>query len=147
MDTSKYGTNYFIITTVLQMRRLWNLCRRVCWYPPSRLNHAETRSITLIGISKVHYMGLKSKVYLPELLEPVSAGEVLEADINLSSCINFTVSSFVIAYTVIIKTLVAYLDVILLFVSQTSTFDSPSSIYSKMFGFIRYDFRCFGAKD
>ena len=39
-----------------------------------------------------------SKVYQPELLEHVSAGEVLEADSNLSSCINFTVFSFVTAY-------------------------------------------------
>ena len=37
-----------------------------------------------------------SKVYLPELLERVSAGEALEADSNLSTCINFTVFSFVI---------------------------------------------------
>ena len=45
------------------------------------------------------------------------------------------------------KTLVAYLDVMLLFVSQTSTFDSQNSIYLKIFGIIRYDFRCFGHKD
>ena len=31
------------------------------------------------------------------------------------------------------KTLVAYLGVILLFVSQTSTFDSPMSLYLKIF--------------
>ena len=39
-----------------------------------------------------------SKVDLPELLERVSAGEVLEADSNLSSCINFIVFSFVMTY-------------------------------------------------
>ena len=42
--TSKYGTNYSISTTVLQMRRLWNLCWWIGWYPPPRLNPAETRS-------------------------------------------------------------------------------------------------------
>ena len=39
-----------------------------------------------------------SKVYLPVLLERVSAGEVLEVDSNLSTCINFKVFSFVMAY-------------------------------------------------
>ena len=47
---------------------------------------------------------------------------------------------------VIIKTLVTYLDVILLIVSQTSTSDSPDSLYLKIFGFIRYDFWCFRDK-
>ena len=45
------------------------------------------------------------------------------------------------------KKLVAYFDVILLFVFQTSNFDSPNSLYLKIFGFIQYDFRCFGDKD
>ena len=36
------------------------------------------------------------------------------------------------------KMLVAYLDVILLFVSQTSTFDFLNPIYFKIFGFILY---------
>ena len=40
--------------------------------------------------------------------------------------------------------MVAYLDVILLFVTQTSTFDSSNSQYLKMFGFIRYDFMGLG---
>ena len=39
-----------------------------------------------------------SKVYLTVLLDRVSAGEVLEADSNLSIGINFTVFSFVMAY-------------------------------------------------
>ena len=55
----------------------------------SKTSPAETRSYNsgryTQGISDL------SKVYLPELLEHVSAGEVLETDSNLSSCINFTV--------------------------------------------------------
>ena len=43
--------------------------------------------------------------------------------------------------------MVAYFYVILLFVSQTSNFDSPTFLYLKIFGFIRYDFMCFGDKD
>ena len=40
-----------------------------------------------------------NKVYLlPELFKRVSAGEVLEADSNLTIRINFTVFSFVLAY-------------------------------------------------
>ena len=39
-----------------------------------------------------------SKVYLPELLERVSVEEVLDANGNLSICINFTVFSFIMAY-------------------------------------------------
>ena len=39
-----------------------------------------------------------SERYTYQLLERVSAGEVLEADSNLSTCINFTVFSFVMAY-------------------------------------------------
>ena len=38
--------------------------------------------------SEVHET--KFKVYQPELLEPVSAGEVFEADNELSICINFS---------------------------------------------------------
>ena len=38
--------------------------------------------------------------------------------------------------------LVACLDVTLLFVSKTNTFDSPNSLHLKIFGFIRYDFEC-----
>ena len=34
----------------------------------------------------------------PELLERVSAGEVVEADSNISTCINFTVFSFIMVY-------------------------------------------------
>ena len=52
-----------------------------------------------------------------------------------------------LSWRLIIKTLEAYLDVMLLFVSQTSTFASSNSIFLKIFGFIRYDFRCFGDKD
>ena len=37
-------------------------------------------------------------VYLPGLLERVSAVEVLGPDSNLSTCINFTVFSVVMAY-------------------------------------------------
>ena len=36
------------------------------------------------------------------------------------------------------KKLVPYLDVMFLFVSQTSTFDFLNSLYLKIFGFIRY---------
>ena len=39
-----------------------------------------------------------SKVYLPELLERVAAGKVLEANSNISTCNNFTVVSFIMAY-------------------------------------------------
>ena len=39
-----------------------------------------------------------SNVYLPELLERVSALEVVKVDSNLSICLNFTVFSFVIIY-------------------------------------------------
>ena len=83
---------------------------------------------TSVTVITMHDYGIANN--LPELLELVSLGEVFEADIysNLSSCINFTLFSFVMAYTIIINTLVAYLDVILLFVSQTSTFDSPNSL-------------------
>ena len=38
------------------------------------------------------------KIHLPELLERVSAGEVLEADSNLSTCIKFSVFPVVMAY-------------------------------------------------
>ena len=80
-----------------------------------------------------------SKVYLPELLERVS--EVLKADSNLSSCINFPVFSFVMAYNN--KNVGDVFVCNVTFVSQTSIFDSPNSLYLKIFGFIRYDFRCF----
>ena len=83
--------------------------------------------------SPSRYMRL-SKVYLPELFERVSAGEVLEADSNLSISINFTIFSFVTAYNN--KTLVAYLYVMLLFVSQTITFYSSNSLYLQIFWFI-----------
>ena len=33
------------------------------------------------------------------------------------------------------------------FLSQTSTSDSPNSLYLKIFGFIRFDFMCFGDKE
>ena len=39
-----------------------------------------------------------SMVYLPELLEHVSAGEVVKVDSNLSICIYLTVFAFVTAY-------------------------------------------------
>ena len=38
------------------------------------------------------------------------------------------------------------MDVMLLFVSQTSTFDYPNSLYLKICGCIQYEFRCFGDK-
>ena len=62
-----------------------------------------SRTFALIDESSLWsrvYQGMfdLSKVYLPELLEHVSAGEVLEADSNLSTCINFTVFSFIMAY-------------------------------------------------
>ena len=59
----------------------------------------------------------------------------------LSICVNFTVFSFVMAYN--IKKFVPCLNVILLLVSKTSTFNSPNSQYLKIFGFIRIDFMCF----
>ena len=67
-------------------------------------------------------------------------------DSNLSICINFTVFSFAMTYN-IIKKFVSYFDEILHRVSKTCTFDSPNSIYLKIFGFIRYDFSCFGDED
>ena len=44
------------------------------------------------------YMRLKQGIYLPELLERVSAGEVLEADSDLLSSVYFALFSFVISY-------------------------------------------------
>ena len=55
------------------------------------------------------------------------------------------VFSFVIV--IIIKMLVAYLDVMLLLLSQTSTFDSQNSLYLKIFWFIQYNFMFFRDKD
>ena len=40
-------------------------------------------------LSYYYYYYYLSKIYLPELLERVSAGEVVKADCNLSICINF----------------------------------------------------------
>ena len=71
------------------------------------------------------------------------------ADSNLSSCINFTVFSLVMVY--LNKNVGGLLvannrnvgglknvgDLMFLFVSQTSTFDSPNSLYFKILGFIR----------
>ena len=86
-----------------------------------------------------------SKVCLPELLEHVSAGQVLEADSNLSRCINFTVFSFVMAHNN--KNVGGLFGCNFTFCVKTSTFDSTNSLYLKIFEFIRYDFRCFGDKD
>ena len=66
--------------------------------------------------------------YLPELLKLVSG-------------ILFCVFSFVMAYNN--KKLVQYVDVILLFVSKISTFDSLNFRYFEKLGFIRTDFMCF----
>ena len=85
-----------------------------------------------------------SKVNLPELLERVYAGKVQEADSNLSICINFTGFLFVVGYN--IKN-VGGLDVLLLFMTLTSTFDTPNSRYLKIYGFIWYNFGCFGEKE
>ena len=41
----------------------------------------------------------------------------------------------------------AYFKIMLLFVFQTSTFDSPNSLYLKIFRFIRYDVKRFRDKD
>ena len=90
-------------------------------------------------------LGDLSKVYLPELLERVSAGVVLEAVINLSICINFTVFSFVMAYNT--KNIVGLLVCNLTFCVSNRHLFSSNSLYLKIFGFIRYDFRCVGDKD
>ena len=45
-----------------------------------------------------HGIGGLSKVFLPELLERVSAREVLKVDSNLAICINITVFLFVMVY-------------------------------------------------
>ena len=81
-----------------------------------------------------------SKVYLPELLERVSAGKLEPAGI-LSIFVNFKVFSFVKAHNN--KTLVPYLDVILIFVFKTSTFNSSNSQYLEIFVFIRINFKYF----
>ena len=47
---------------------------------------------------------------------------------------------------IIIKKIVPYLDVILLFVFKTTTFNFPNSQYLEIFGFIRIDFMCFSDK-
>ena len=79
-------------------------------------------------------------------MERISAGEVLEADSNLSVCINnFTVFSFVMAHNNK-KKKVPYLAVISLFVSKPSTFNSPNSKQLKIFGFNGINFICFGDK-
>ena len=70
-----------------------------------------------------------------EILEHVSAGEVVKADSELSIGINFTVFSFVIV--------VPYLYVMLLLLSKTGTFDIANSICLEIFGFIRLDSMCF----
>ena len=93
--------------------------------------------VNLIVPFSISYIVLTSvyetcKVYLPKLLELVSAGEVLEAISYLSICINFTVFSCVMACNN--KMLVAYLGVVLLFVCQTSTFDSPLQIQEAVNG-------------
>ena len=44
------------------------------------------------------------------------------------------------------KELVTYLDVISLFVSKLSTFNSPYSEYLEIFGFNLINFLCFGDK-
>ena len=80
-----------------------------------------------------------------KLLERVSAEEVVKADSNLSICINFTVFSFVMAYNN--KKVCAIFRWYNTSVSKASTFDSQNSIYLKILGFIRYDFKCFGDKD
>ena len=39
-----------------------------------------------------------------------------------------------------------YLDVLILFLFKTSTFNSPNSQYLEIFGFILIDFMCFSDK-
>ena len=56
--TIKYGTHYLIITTVLQMRRLWNLFWWIGLYLPPRQNPAETRSLTQGGIPYLSHIYL-----------------------------------------------------------------------------------------
>ena len=87
-----------------------------------------------------------SKIHLPDLLERVSVCEILEADSNLSTCINFTVFSFVMAYNN--KNVVGLFGCNFTFCAPNRhLWFSKNSLYLKIFGFIRYDFRCFGDKD
>ena len=86
-----------------------------------------------------------SKVYLPELLERVSAGEVLEVDSNLSICINFTVFSFVMAYNNKNVGCPFGCNFTLCVPNQHLSFSK--FLYLKVFGFNRYECWCFGDKD
>ena len=70
-----------------------------------------------------------SKVNLPELLEHVSVGEVLEADSNLSTCINIRVFSFVMVYNN--ENVGGLFGCNFTFCVPNSTFDSPNSLYLK----------------
>ena len=69
--TSKYATNHFIIMPVLQMRRLWNLCRRIRWYMPPRPNTEETCS----NNSGWYTLLIKSHVTWNYLLLFIGAGQ------------------------------------------------------------------------
>ena len=85
-------------------------------------------------------------VYLPELLERVSAGEVLEANSDLWTGINFTVFSFVMTYNN--KNVGSVFGCNFTFyVPNHHLWFSKFPIFKKIFGFIQYDFKCFGDKD
>ena len=82
-----------------------------------------------------------SKVYLPELLERVSArkrgrrlGTYRFASILQSSHLQ---------WRILTKKFVAYLDAMLLFVFKTCSFNFLNSQYLDIFGFIRFNFMCF----
>ena len=72
-------------------------------------------------------------------------GEVLEANGNLLTCINFTVFSFVMAFNN--KNVGGLFGCNFTFCDINQHHCSLNSLYLKIFGFNGYDFRCFGAKD
>ena len=85
--------------------------------------------------------GIWDLSYLPELLERVCVGEVLEANSNLSTSINFTVYSFEMAYNN--KNVRGSFGCNFIFCVPNQHLDSPNSLYLNIFGFILYNFRCF----
>ena len=84
-------------------------------------------------------MGIPTKV-----VGTCFCGENMDAASNLSICVNF---SLLIVMTYNDIKWVKYLDVISLFVSKHSTFNSPNSQYLKIFWFNLTDFMCFETQE
>ena len=106
----------------------------------NKVSHGFLLSSTqqTIHYSKVYPRYMGHKVYLPELLESVSARKLQEAAGILSICL----FSFVTTYYN--KKYLQYVDLVLL-VSKTSTFDSLNSQYFEIFGIIWINFMCFSS--